>query len=72
MFKIDHRDDRILDMSIKGLRFINDSETDFGENVAGEICYKDGDTRSVEGKIIWKQGEELGLAYLKSGNFPQG
>jgi len=53
----------VLDMSTGGLRFKNDGESIMGKKVAGVLEFSSGETRTVEGEIIWERENEIGLKY---------
>jgi len=53
----------LLDMSMGGLRFKNNGETIMGKKVIGVLEFSSGETRTVEGEIVWEQENEIGLKY---------
>jgi hypothetical protein len=53
----------VLDMSLGGLRFKNDSGTIMEKKVAGVLEFSSGETRTIEGEIIWEQENEIGLKF---------
>jgi hypothetical protein len=57
----------VLDMSAGGLRFKNDSEAIMEKQVCGVLKFASGETRMVEGKIIWEQENEIGLKFTSQG-----
>lgn len=55
----------VLDISQRGLRFLNDKEVIFSEYITGELTFLCGESVSIEGLVIWEQDDDFGL-YLKN------
>lgn len=55
----------VLDISQRGLRFLNDKEVIFSEYIAGELTFLCGESVAIEGLVIWEQDDDFGL-YLKN------
>jgi len=53
----------VLDLSAEGLRFKNDSDTITEKQVYGVLEFANGETRMIEGEIIWEQENEIGLKF---------
>jgi len=51
----------VLDISEKGIRFLNDQNVHFSETVQGEIVFVDGETVPIEGHIVRGKGSQLSL-----------
>ena len=59
--KIGKKTFQVLDVSERGVRFINDKDARFAEWIKGTITFHDGVSMEIEGKIVWECGDELGL-----------
>ena len=53
--KIGTHEYEVLDMSVGGLRFINDSETIMEKKICGVLEFSSGETRNIEAEIILDQ-----------------
>ena len=51
----------VMDISEKGIRFLNDKQAKFADWVKGVLTFHDGDALEFEGKIVWERGGELGV-----------
>ena len=63
MLKIGTHEYEVLDMSVEGLRFKNDGGLITQKQVHGVLEFSSGETRIVEGEIIWEQENEIGLKF---------
>ena len=52
---------QVLDISERGVRFVNDEDARFAEWVKGTITFHDGVSIEVEGKIVWEHADEMGI-----------
>ena len=52
---------RIVDISERGIRFVNDINARFAEWVRGVIIFQDGVSLEIEGKIVREHGDELAV-----------
>ena len=59
--KVRKHEFEVLDISEKGVRFFLEKEIKFGRWVNGNITFHDGKTISIEGRIAWKRGENVGM-----------
>ncbi len=55
----------VLDISQRGLKFLNDKEVNLSEHISGELTFLCGESIDIEGSLIWEQDDDLGL-YLKN------
>lgn len=51
----------VLDISEKGIRFLNDQNVHFRATVQGELVFSDGEAVSIEGQIVREKGSQLSL-----------
>lgn len=68
--KIGTHEYEVLDMSAEGLRFKNDSETITQKKICGVLEFSSGETRIIEGEIIWEQKNEIGLKFTSQNYHP--
>lgn len=50
-----------MEVSEKGLRFLNDKEVKLAEWVRGTILFHDGELLDLEGRTVRKEGDEIAL-----------
>jgi hypothetical protein len=55
----------VLDISQKGLNFLNDKEVNLSEYIRGKLTFLCGESIDIEGSLIWEQDDDFGL-YLKN------
>ena len=55
----------ILDISQRGLKFINDKEIILSEYISGKLIFLCGESVVIEGSLVWEQDDDFGL-YLKN------
>ncbi|MEW6671541.1 MAG: PilZ domain-containing protein [Thermodesulfobacteriota bacterium] len=60
----------VLDMSAEGLRFKNEQNVPFEKQIHAVLEFSSGETRMIEGEIIWEQGNEIGLKFISRGQNP--
>lgn len=53
----------VLDMSEGGLRFIMDSGLILEKQFRGVLILSSGKNRTIEGEIVWQQGNEIGVKF---------
>jgi len=56
----------VLDISEKGIRFLNDRNVHFSETVQGELVFVDGEAVLIEGQIVREKGSQLSLKLSES------
>jgi len=54
---------RVFDISQGGLRFADDNMVALKNHIRGILTFSDGETRIIEGTIVWKQDKEIGLKF---------
>ena len=59
--KIRKHEFEVIDISEKGVRFLFDKNIKFGRWVNGDVSFYDGEAIGVEGKIVWKDEENIGM-----------
>jgi hypothetical protein len=55
----------VLDISQRGLKFLNDKEVNLSEYISGKLTFLCGESIDIEGSLIWEQDDDFGL-YLKN------
>jgi hypothetical protein len=55
----------VLDISQRGLKFLNDKEVNLSEHISGKLTFLCGESIDIEGSLIWEQDDDFGL-YLKN------
>lgn len=55
----------VLDISQRGLKFLNDKEVNLSEYISGKLTFLCGESIDIEGLLIWEQDDDFGL-YLKN------
>lgn len=70
-FKVRNYDLEVLEVSEKGLRFVNDKDVKLAEWVRGTITFHDGDMSELEGRIVRKDGDEIALNLITPIPFPR-
>jgi len=63
--KIGKRKYKVLDISQRGLRFLNNEKVILPEYIHGKLTLLCGESFLVEGSLIWEQDDEFAL-YLKN------
>ena len=61
ILKIRKHEFEVMDISEKGIMFLADKKTRFGRWVSGEITFYDGQTIGIEGKVVWKHENDIGM-----------
>jgi len=56
---------KVLDTSFVGLRFEAKDNMPFEKEIHGTLTFSDGESRAVQGSIVWMQDNEIGLKFLK-------
>ena len=51
----------VVDISERGIGFLNERNVQFSDWVKGSITFRDGVTMDVEGKIVWEHDGKLGV-----------
>ena len=51
----------IVNISEKGVMFVVEKKTAFGRWVSGEVTFSDGETVGIEGKIVRKHKNNIGM-----------
>jgi len=59
--KIRKHEFEVVNISEKGVMFLTDKKTSFARWVSGEVIFYDGQAIGVEGKIVWKHEESIGM-----------
>ncbi len=54
----------VMDISEKGLRFLNDKGQKFTEWVRGTVIFHDGEMLDIEGRIVWRRDDEISLRLI--------
>ena len=70
-FKVRTHELEVLEVSEKGLRFLNDKEVKLAEWVRGTIRFHDGELLDLEGRTVRKQGDEIALNLVTPIPFPR-
>ena len=55
----------VLDISQRGLKFLNDKEIILSEYISGKLAFLYGESIAIEGSLVWEQDDDFGL-YLKN------
>ena len=55
----------VLDISQRGLKFLNDKEITLSEYISGKLTFLYGESIAIEGSLAWEQDDDFGL-YLKN------
>ncbi len=59
--KVRKHEFEVVNISEKGVMFLADGEAKFGRWVSGEVIFSDGQTVGVEGKIVRKRENNIGV-----------
>ena len=59
--KIRKHEFEIVNISEKGVMFLSDKKSRFARWVNGEVTFYDGQAIGVEGRIVWKHAENIGM-----------
>ena len=59
--KIEKHKFEVLDISQRGLKFLNDKEINLSEYISGELTLLCGESIAIEGSLIWEQDDDFGL-----------
>jgi hypothetical protein len=70
-FKVRTHELEILEVSEKGLKFLNDKKIKLAEWVRGTITFHDGECLDVEGRTVRKEGDEIVLSLIAPVPFPR-
>ena len=62
-FEIQRHLYKVIDISQEGLRFIDDGDFTGSDLVEGILKFSDDDTRKIEGTIIWRSDNEIGIKF---------
>ena len=62
-FKIQEHAYEVIDISQEGLRFVDDGHLLSKDKVNGILEFSNGETRKIEGTIIWRLNNEIGLKF---------
>ena len=54
---------KVLDFSEGGLRFIKDVNFKIERRIRGTLITSDGNSREIDGQVVWDTGEEVGIEY---------
>jgi len=65
-FEIQKHAYEVIDISQEGLRFVDDGHLIVEDHVDGILKFSDGETRNIEGTIIWRSNNEIGLKFKTS------
>ena len=60
--KIRKHEFEIVNISEKGVMFVADKKTAFGRWVSGEVTFSDGETMGIEGKVVRKHENNIGMS----------
>ena len=61
LLKIGKNTFEVVDISERGIRFLNERNVQFSDWVRGIVIFRDGVTMDFEGKIVWELGGALGV-----------
>ena len=61
VLKIGDDNFEVLNICEKGLKFLNHMGKPFRKQVFGKVCFHDGESIKIDGKILWENGPEVGL-----------
>ena len=61
ILKIEDNDYEVKDISKRGLRFFSDVELE--KNIRGVLTISDDEPKVIEGTIVWRIGNEIGLKF---------
>jgi hypothetical protein len=64
LLKIGKNTFEVVDISERGVRFLNEESIQFADWVRGIVIFRDGVTIDFEGKIVWEYGGKLGLQII--------
>ena len=59
--RIGNHDFEVVDISERGLQFLNDKNVKFAEWIRGTLTFSDREALVIEGRIIWRGGAKIGL-----------
>lgn len=59
--KIRNHEFEVVNISEKGVLFLADKRTSFGRWVSGEVTFYDGQTMGIEGKVVRKYENNIGI-----------
>ena len=62
-FEIQAHPYEVIDISQEGLRFVDDGHLTATDHVNGILKFSDDDIRKIEGTIIWRSGNEIGIKF---------
>jgi len=62
---VDENSFEVLNICETGLKFLNHMEKDFGKQVFGKVIFQNGGSITINGKIRWEGGREIGLLVTK-------
>jgi hypothetical protein len=62
---VDENSFEVLNICKTGLKFLNHMEKDFGKQVFGKVIFQNGGSITINGKIRWEGGREIGLFATK-------
>jgi len=60
---IENHDYKVMDISSEGLRFLVDGDIPFEKEIHGTLTLADGESRVIEGTIVWIHENEIGLKF---------
>jgi len=59
--KVEKHQFEVLDISQRGIKFLNDKEVNLSEYISGELTFLCGESIVIEGSLIWEQDDDFGL-----------
>ena len=65
-FEIQKHSYEVIDISQEGLRFVDDGHLIVEDHVDGILKFSDGEIRKIEGTIIWRSNNEIGIKFKTS------
>ena len=52
-----------MDISLEGLRFEIEGNIPSEKEIRGTVTFSNGESRDIEGSIVWMHGNEIGLKF---------
>ncbi len=65
IFKMGKYKFKVIDISQRGIKFINNKEEILPEYIGGKLTFLYGGSIAIEGSVIWEQDDDFGI-YLKN------
>jgi len=55
---------KTINVSERGICFLNEENVKFAESLSGKIKFRDGEIFTVEGKVVWKRKDLVGVRLI--------